>query len=505
MADSMAEPQLELTALRKRLAELESQAQPAQPLPAAEMLGAIIQASPLAIVAITAGGEVTLWNAAAERTFGWTSAEVIGKPLPFIPVEKTDEHREMRARDLAGEGFREREIARRRKDGATIDLSVSTAPIRDSAGGIVGIMSIYIDITERKAIQDSLRQQAELLQQNHDAVFVWKIDGAIEYWNPAAELLYGWSEEEAVGRVSHQLLETESVSGDPWIEMLSADDRWRGELKHTTRDGRRIVVDSRQVLVPRSDGARVVLETNRDITERARAEAEIRSANDALRRANADLEQFAYAAAHDLQEPLRNMSIAAELLERDLHDKVSGDVSMFLETITRGSRRMQSLVNDLLAYTRSIEGGDQRSSADLGQAIDHTCSDLAKIIEGSGATIVRGATAVLPISEAHLSQLLTNLIGNAIKYKSENAPVIHVGAARKGREWRLYVSDNGIGIPTQYRERVFGLFKRLSADVPGTGLGLAICKRIVEHYGGRIWVEDGEGGTGSRFWIALPG
>ncbi len=473
-------------------------------LPASETLAAVIQASPLPIVALTREGKITLWNAAAERVFGWSAEEVLGKALPFIPKDKREEHRHMRAQDLTGQGFTGIELVRHRKDGTSIDISVSTAPIRNPDGAIIGIMSVYVDITERKSTEYWLHRQAELLEQAHDAMLVWKIDGAIEYWNRAAEELYGFTKQEAVGRVSHELLQTETLSGESFLPELRRLGRWSAELLHTTRDGRRIVVESRQVVVGTPG---VVLESNRDITGRVRTERELRSANEALQRANSDLEQFAYAAAHDLQEPLRNIALFGQLLTRRYIDALAGDGVDFMNTIIQGAHRMQSLVNDLLAYTSSVqEESSVPEMADANRVLERVLEDLTTRIAESGAAISAGKLPVLPLSETHLAQLLHNLIGNAIKYcRPDVQPLIRVEARAEGADWLLSIRDNGQGIPPEYRERVFGLFKRLhSAEVPGTGLGLAICKRIVEHYGGRIWIADGESGQGTTFWIALP-
>src|SRR5690348_10373535 len=164
-----------------------------------QLLEILFASSPLPIIAFNREGRITLWNAAAERVFGWTENEVLGRPLPFIPPEKAAEHLAMRTRDLEGQGFTGREIRRRRKDGSAVDLSLSTAPMRDASGLITGIVSIYEDITERKRIQSAVRQQADLLDLAHDAILSMGVEGCILFWNRGAEKLYGWSREEATG------------------------------------------------------------------------------------------------------------------------------------------------------------------------------------------------------------------------------------------------------------------------------------------------------------------
>jgi PAS domain S-box-containing protein len=502
----MSSPSESLESLRLRIAALEAENSRLREvesshrrfeneLPAAEMLAAVIRASPLAIVALTSKGNVQLWNAAAERLFGWTANEVLGKPLPFIPQERMEEHQMMRARDLAGEGFSGREIRRMRKDGSPVDVSVSTAPVRNERNQVIGIMRVYVDITERKAAEDWAYQQAELLEQAYDAVLVWDIEGVIVYWNRAATDLYGYSKEEAIGRVSYQFLGTQTVAGPSLLNELRANRRWSGELVHSTRDGRRIVVESRQVVVRSAKGTDVVLETNRDVTERVRAEREIKAANTALRRANSDLEQFAYAAAHDLQEPLRNMAIFAQLLKRRYYDILGQDGREFADTVVGGAQRMQALVNDLLVYTQTVQDEQPGSRT----------ADAPRVLEDVLKVLTAGNLPVIPVSSTHLAQLLQNLITNAIKYRRpEVAPRIHIAAFARSDEMLLSVADNGQGIPPEYRERVFGLFRRLHPEQPGTGLGLAICKRVTESYGGRIWIADSKDGVGTTVWIALP-
>jgi PAS domain S-box-containing protein len=503
----------ELDGLRRRITELEAEnarlrATVRDRPPANEMFRAVIEASPVPIVALTREGKITVWNAAAERVFGWSADDVIGLELPFIPEDKREEHRQMRARDLTGEGFQGHEIRRRRKDGSEVDLLVSTAPVRNATGAVAGIMSVYIDISERKAVQDWLRQQAELLEQAHDAMIVWDFETTqIRYWNRAAEELYGHSKSEALARRVGDLLESEfPVPG--CAEALKSSGRWSGELRHRTRDGRTILVESRQALVQRSDGGVVVLESSHDVTGRVHTEHELRATNEALRRANSDLEQFAYAAAHDLQEPLRNIAIYVQMLSQRYSKVLAKEGASFMEIIVEGAERLQALVQDLLAYSRTGAGELPESIQTDGSAVlRRVLKDLNALIRDNHALVQAPAPLpVLPLTEAHLSQLLHNLISNAIKYRRpEEPPVVRVEAKPEEGGWLLRVCDNGIGINPEQREQVFALFHRLNAGmVSGTGLGLAICKRVVGRYGGRIWATDGDGGKGTTFCVLIP-
>ena len=242
-----------------------------------------------------------------------------------------------------------------------------------------------------------------------------------------------------------------------------------------------------------------------DITERKEAEAALARANQELVRANADLEQFGYSASHDLQEPLRNVMIYSELLARRYGSQLGPEALEILEYLKGGASRMEILIRDLLEYTQ-VRKVESLEESDAIQAMADALANLANGIEESGAEITHGHLPRVAMHQVHLQQLLQNLIGNALKYRSQRTPRVAIEAKRRGAEWIFSVSDNGIGIDAQYRERIFGLFKRLhtAQEYSGTGIGLAICQRIVERYGGRIWVES-EVGKGSTFFFTVPG
>jgi signal transduction histidine kinase len=224
-----------------------------------------------------------------------------------------------------------------------------------------------------------------------------------------------------------------------------------------------------------------------------------------LRRVNEDLNQFAYSASHDLREPLRNVSIYAQLLQRKLSTAPDDETREFLGFVVEGAHRTETMLSDLLKYTQAAADTTSEQT-DAAAALRNTLDTLKVSIQESGAAVTTGDLPTLPISPVHLIQLFQNLIGNAIKYRDPAiSPRIHVSAARRGAQWEFSVKDNGIGIAPEYHQRVFGIFKRLhSADqYSGTGIGLAIAQRIVERYGGTIWVES-ELGTGSTFLFTLP-
>jgi light-regulated signal transduction histidine kinase (bacteriophytochrome) len=254
-----------------------------------------------------------------------------------------------------------------------------------------------------------------------------------------------------------------------------------------------------------SDGFGVVCYF-RDISEQVKARETLKASEEELRRANRDLEQFAYSASHDLQEPLRSVKIYSELLEQRYRSKLDGQALEFLDFIRSGATRVDTLLRDLLTYTRAAKLETAVAPISSRAAVAVVLENLDGAIAESGAIINVAELPVVEVHDAHLQQLFQNLISNAIKYRRQDCvPEIQIAAERHNGSWRFSISDNGIGIEPQFKERIFGLFKRLHThdEYPGSGIGLAICQRIVERYHGQIWVES-QPGRGSRFFFTLP-
>ena len=257
----------------------------------------------------------------------------------------------------------------------------------------------------------------------------------------------------------------------------------------------------------------------RDITKQREAEAalrveaeERRKASDALEasardlaRSNAELEQFAYVASHDLQEPLRMVVGYVQLLEKRLADKLDVDTREFMGFAVDGALHMQNLIQDILAYSRVSSKGQPLAPVDSAAALKEALDQLASRIAETGAEVNAQSLPIVMADRTQLVQLFQNLIGNAIKFCMDRAPRIRVEAAQEAGRWRFSVTDNGIGITPEYRGQLFVIFKRLHTrrEYPGTGIGLAICKRIVERHGGEIGIESAPDG-GSVFWFTLP-
>ena len=247
-------------------------------------------------------------------------------------------------------------------------------------------------------------------------------------------------------------------------------------------------------------------ELRREVTERAAAEQALREKTDALGRSNAELEQFAYVASHDLQEPLRMVSSYMQLFEKRYAGEVDAQAQKYINYAVEGAKRMQALIGGLLEFSRVGRVDEPFGPVDTGSALDHALLNLRSAIEESHAAVTRGQLPTVTGNAGRLAQVFQNLIGNAIKFRRrDEAPTIHVSALAQRKEWLFAVHDNGIGIDPQYLERIFVIFQRLHtrAEYPGTGIGLSICKKVIERHGGRIWVES-QPGAGATFHFTLP-
>lgn len=243
-----------------------------------------------------------------------------------------------------------------------------------------------------------------------------------------------------------------------------------------------------------------------EVQERTRAERDLQGVVDELSRANAELERFAYVAAHDLQEPVRGLVSFSQLLERRYHERLDDEGREYLQFIVHEALHMSNLVRDLLEYSRAGSAALTAEEVDCAELVGAVLESLAAKIERKGARVEVGALPRLDADRGQLYQLFLNLVGNALKYSGASAPpVVRIDAERDGDGWRFAVADNGIGIDPQYHDYVFEVFRRLhtGAAYPGTGIGLAICKRVVECHGGRIWLRSAPD-RGTTFFFTLP-
>jgi light-regulated signal transduction histidine kinase (bacteriophytochrome) len=242
-----------------------------------------------------------------------------------------------------------------------------------------------------------------------------------------------------------------------------------------------------------------------EIADRERAEEELKGYATDLEHSNEELQQFAYVASHDLQEPLRMISSYVQLLGERYRGRLDEDADEFIHYAVEGASRMQTLINGLLAYSRVGTRGEAFEPSDCESVLQEVLRDLKLAIEGCGAVVTYDPLPTVMADPTQLGQLFQNLIGNAIKFRGEETPRVHIGVTRKNAAWLFSVRDNGIGIDPQYSDRIFTIFQRLHPRerYAGTGVGLAVCRKIVERHGGEIWVVS-EAGKGATFYFTMP-
>jgi PAS domain S-box-containing protein len=473
------------------------------------LLSAIVDSSDDAIISKDLNGYITSWNKSAERLFGYTAAEAIGKSVAelLIPADRQQEEPGILARLRRGDRVDHFETVRRRKDGTLLDISLTISPVKDSQGRIIGASKIARDITDRKRAEADLLASERKFRQLADAMpqIVWTAqpDGRVDYYNERWYEFTAFSREN-FGDESWLLIvhpEDRKSCYEAWYESVRSGNPYGTQYRFWDRQEKRWRWFMGRALPIHDPNGQIVkwFGSCTDIDEQKRVE-------DELRRVNQDLEQFAYSASHDLQEPLRSVKIYSELLVKRYGDKLDGQAFEFIDYLRTGASRMEMLVRDLLAYTQIAKLSPADEAADANQALAVALANLGGAIEESRATVTSDPLPPVTIHTPHLTQLFQNLIGNAIKYRTpERAPAVHLSSECRDGSWVFSVRDNGIGVDPAYKEHIFGLFKRLHSneEYSGTGIGLALCHRIVDRYRGRIWVES-EPGRGSTFFFSIP-
>ncbi|MBF0505522.1 MAG: PAS domain S-box protein [Nitrospirae bacterium] len=341
----------------------------------------------------------------------------------------------------------------------------------------------------------------------NDIILMTGRDGRIIEANEKAISSYGYTRDELRHANMTDLQSPDSLENyEIQIKRLegSAEKGLVFETVHRRRDGTTFPVEV-SARVIRIEGADFFQSIIRDISERKQAEDKLSRAMEELSRSNEELEKFAYVASHDLQEPLRMVSSFVQLLEKRYKGKLDQDADDFINFAVDGANRMQTLITDLLAYSRVGRLGKKFGETSCEAVLDHALSNLQAVVEETGAVVTRGPLPAVTGDDSQLVQLFQNLIGNAIKFCKGRLPSIHISAEQSGNAWVFSVRDNGIGIPPEYSERIFSIFQRLHGrqEYQGTGIGLAICRKVVERHGGKIWVKS-EPGTGSTFYFTIP-
>ncbi len=451
---------------------------------------------------------------------GFETAELIRSrprsrqiPILFLTGYRNEEHL-FRGYDLGAVDFLFKPIVPevlRSKVAVFVELSRSNARLQKQA--------------DELKIQSEILQKAEsrfraFLEAAPDAMVMCRDDGEIIMVNSRTEILFNCPREQLLSRNIGALVPGWKHPFYPgWNEGGSAEigPNDRGVELRAFPEGRApFPVEITFSPLQTADGM-VITSAIRDISERKRIEEQIRQLNtnleqrvldrtEALLRSNEELQQFAYVASHDLQEPLRTVSIYAQLLAKTYQGQLVGDADQFIEFIVEGAGRMETLIRDLLDFSRvESRGADFFTTISCDAILDDAIRNIRSLIEASGAVITRGPLPAVTGDPVQLTRLFQNLMVNSIKYRTEATPMIHVSAEESDGEWRVAVRDNGIGIEPQYSEKVFGIFKCLQPRDrnSGSGMGLAICRKIASRHDGRMWVES-ELGRGATFYFTLP-
>ncbi len=375
------------------------------------------------------------------------------------------------------------------------------------------------EAVERREAEESLRKQAQLIDLAPAATIVRTIDGTIRFWSEGAERLYGWTRGEVIGKSTHDLLQTEFPEAlENIVEELRQRGKWSGELKHRTKDGSTVIVESHWLGTFAPSGeVRELLESNMDITERKRAQGELRKLNDELETrvqkrtadltaANKELEAFGYSVSHDLRAPLRHIDSFVKLLQKNAGSKLDEQNQRYLRIVMDSVARMGLLIDDLLVLSRLGRMPMQERQISLGQVVDEARQELAPAMSGRAIEWHIQPLPKVQGDPSLLRSVMTNLLSNAIKYTRQKNPArIDVGSRTVDGEVVCFVHDNGAGFDMQFVDKLFGVFQRLHTthEFEGTGIGLASVRRAIQRHGGRTWAE-GEVGKGATFYFSLP-
>lgn len=475
-----------------------------------------LENTPVATVEWNERFQVLRWSESAEQLFGWTAAEVLGKTPAEWRFVHDDDVATVTAKmaELASGVLKRAFLLNRNytKDGEVRWTEWYTSVLREGESGELSLLSRALDVTNREKAFEALKQSEGELQGLADAIphSVWTTlpDGAITFLNRHWSRVTGVSAGDDLTVSWRRSVHPDDLEGldVTWKAALKAMLQFEGEVRLSTPPGVYRWHLVRCVPV-RDEGGRVVrwVGTATDIDDQHRLQSELKKQAMELSHSNQVLQQLAYAAAHDLQEPIRTTSSFAGLLERRCGGQLDANGHEYLRLIQDGNARMASLVKSLLSYAQDSTGPLRVSEVAMERAVSLTVADLRARIEETEAQITWDALPSVLGDEPQLVRLLQNLLVNAIHYRQEGRPPrIEVRVAEQGPFYVFCVRDNGVGIEPEYREQIFGLFKRLHGmSLPGSGIGLASCRQIVERHGGKIWVESVPG-EGSSFYFSLP-
>ncbi len=463
---------------------------------------------------VAADGTIIWANQAELDLLGYTREEYIGHSITEFHADQ-DIITDILQRLLSNQLVQDYEADLRCKDGSIRRVLIDSNSSW-SNGEFIRTRCFTRDITDRKLAEEALRQSEQKFRAIFDGMFqfmgVLTPAGILIEANRTALDAIGANSDDVIGQMfwatpwwTHSPVLQEQLKDA--IARAARGELVRFEAEHILADQTAIFVDFTLKPVFDEEGRVIMLiPEGRDITDRRQAELELQNQKQDLARSNAELQQFAYVASHDLQEPLRMITSYLELLERRYKGQLDERADKFIAYAVDGATRMQTLINDLLSYSRVGTSTQDWKTVDCEKIVQNVLSNLHLSIIQSCAVITHDALPTVNADSSQLTQLFQNLISNAIKFhREEEVPQIHIGVDCTNGKWLFSIQDNGIGMETQYLERIFIIFQRLHSktEYPGTGIGLAVCKKIVERHGGHLRVES-QPDHGSTFYFTLP-
>ncbi|MEZ5427843.1 MAG: PAS domain S-box protein [Pyrinomonadaceae bacterium] len=479
------------------------------------LLSAIIDASHDAILTKTLDGIITGMNPAAERLYGYSAQDVIGKHISiFVPDDRREEVGEILESLSRGEKVEKLETVRVNKKGDFIPVTLTVSPVISSSGKILGGFAITHDETTRKTLENEIQ---EFLNQLKNFKFALEASAIVAITDKSGRIIYvnekfceisKYSRQELLGQ-DHRIINSgyhpKEFFRQLW-QTIASGKVWHGEIRNRAKDGSIYWVDTTIVpFLDESGKPRQYIAVRYDITGHKVMELTLGKQARELKRSNADLEQFAYIASHDLQEPLRTVARFTELLAERYRGRLDEKADMYIDFAVDGAKRMHQLVQDLLNYSLLEKHGEELKTVDSGAVIERVIKGHRSTVEKIGAEINCGEMPFVKADETQLGQVFQNLISNALKFRSDRQTVININSEEKKDECIFSVEDNGIGIMKEQAGLVFQIFQRLHDrdKYGGNGIGLATAKKIVERHGGKIWFES-ELDKGTKFFFTLP-
>ncbi len=494
--------------IREALAQQELSAARQETAGKASLLATIVDSSDDAIISKSLDGVISTWNRGAERLFGYTAEEAIGRSITMlIPLELRQEEDMILSQLVQGKRIEDLETIRLDKYGRRLEVSITISPIRDSQGAIIGASKNLREIGRRKGVEAML---AAVVDNAIDGLITIDDSGNIETMNRSCEVMFGYTEAEAVGRNINMLLPERYYSEHAgyFAEASAARDAPANGSAGREVSGRRkdgtVFAAGLSLSAFQLAGARHFSAIVRDITEKKRAEEEAASYTKALIRSNQALDEFAYAASHDLKAPLRVIDNASKWLEEDLAEHLTGENRENMQMLRGRVKRMDKLLNDLLAYSRI----GRKTDADFSEIVSGATllnDVLSMVAVPAGFEItVDPAFASLSLCRMPLQQIFMNLINNAIKHHDRKTGRIDVIVDPGEKMHTFEVRDDGPGIDPRFHARIFDMFQTLKPrdQVEGSGMGLAMVRKNVEVFGGTVTVESE--GRGSTFRFTWP-